>query len=275
MNLELETPPTGPGILYSYYARRHVAVEQCVAMHGLTYLVAGSLQVSQAASSQVFGTGSLLFSRRNFLAKFTKLPATNGPFQAITVVFDQPLLRAFRQSAGLGSGLPAGPSPAVQAVPLTSALQHLYTSLWSSVDESLSPTLTRERQQQALGLLVHAQPALQAVLFEFGQPGKVDLETFMRHNFRFNLAGKQLAYLTGRSLAAFKRDFKQLFHTSPTRWLYQQRLAEAYYLLQQENWRPSEVYQEVGFESLAHFSHAFKQLFGYPPSRVRPTTRAR
>ena len=91
----------------------------------------------------------------------------------------------------------------------------------------------------------------------------------MRQHFRANLGLKQLAYLTGRSLAAFKRDFARIFHTSPTRWLYQQRLAEAHYLLQEENRRPSDVYQEVGFESLAHFSHAFKQCFGCPPSSIQ------
>ena len=84
-----------------------------------------------------------------------------------------------------------------------------------------------------------------------------------------------MAYLTGRSLATFKRDFDQIFHTSPARWLYQQRLAEAYYLLREENKRPSDVYHEVGFESLAHFSHAFKQLFGYSPSTVSEVTAAR
>lgn len=270
MKPPLEASPTGTGILYSHYDHRHVAAEQCVAVHGLTYLVAGSLQVSQAASSQVFRAGSLLFSRKNFLAKFTKLPAAHAPFQAITILFDHDLLQAFRQAAGWGQQIPAGPSPAVQAVPLTRPLRRLYQSLPAACDGSFTPALTRERQQQALGLLLHAQPALQPVLFDVGQPGKIDLETFMRQHFRFNLEVKQLAYLTGRSLAAFKRDFQQLFHTSPARWLYQQRLAEAHYLLQQENRRPSEVYQQVGFESLAHFSHAFKQLFGYPPSRLRP-----
>ena len=275
MEPKLGALPKESGILYSQYERRHVAAEQCVAVHGLTYLVTGSLQVSQAANKQVFQAGSLLFSRKNFLAKFTKLPTANGPFRAITVVFDHDLLSAFSQAAGWGSSPPAGSSPAVQPVPHTPALAHLYETLRASFDEPLSPALTRERQQQTLGLLLQAQPALQKVLFDFGQPGKIDLETFMRQHFRFNLEAKQLAYLTGRSLAAFKRDFKQLFQTSPLRWLYQQRLAEAHYLLQQENRRPSEVYQEVGFESLAHFSHAFKQLFGYPPSHIRPASMPR
>ena len=97
----------------------------------------------------------------------------------------------------------------------------------------------------------------------------------MRQNFRFNLGLQQLAYLTGRSLATFKRDFHHVFRSSPARWLYQQRLAEAHYLLQEQHQRPSDVYHAVGFESLAHFSHAFKQFFGRTPSSVHAALLAR
>jgi len=276
MKPEPESATAGPCILYSHHECRHVATEQCVAVHGLTYLLAGSLRVNQAASSHVFEAGSLLFSRKNFLAKFTKQPAANGPFQAITVLFDQALLREFSllnspDGVLLTDSLPPSlPSaPAVWAIPFTPALRRLYESLRPYCDgQPLPAALAREQQQEALRLLLLAQPALRPLLFDFGQPGKIDLEAFMRQHFRFKVELKQLAYLTGRSLAAFKRDFNQLFHTSPARWLYHQRLAEAYYLLQEEHQRPSDVYHAVGFESLAHLSHAFKQLFGRPPSSV-------
>lgn len=116
MKSALGASSTGPGILYSHYAHRHVAAKQCVAVHGLTCLIAGSLLVSQAASRQVFEASRLLFSRKHFLAKFPKLPAATGPFQAIAVVFDHALLRAFSQAAGWGRCPPAGRSPAVQPV---------------------------------------------------------------------------------------------------------------------------------------------------------------
>jgi len=97
----------------------------------------------------------------------------------------------------------------------------------------------------------------------------------MQKNFRFNVALSRFAYLTGRSLATFKRDFERLFHLSPSRWLVQRRLQEAYYFLQEAYYllkekgkAPSEVYLEVGFEDLSHFSFAFKKAYGLAPSRV-------
>lgn len=274
--MKTELPPTGilPGIIYSHYKSRQVAAEQCVPEHGLTYIQAGSLRVTEAGETRTLAAGSLLFSRKNFLAKFTKLPAENGPFQAITVVFDHALLLAFSQQNSVNCAPPLGVSSAVRHLAASPLLHRFYESLLPYFEEPLPASLMQSKQAEALRLLLAAEPTLQPVLFDFGQPGKMDLEAFMRQNFRFNVGLKQLAFLTGRSLATFKRDFNRTFHTSPARWLYQQRLAEAYYLLQDESKRPSEVYYEVGFESLAHFSHAFKQFFGRPPSSVCAPTPA-
>lgn len=261
-------PSTLPGIVYSHYDSRQLAHEPCVPVHGLSYLVAGHLRVTEAGASREFGAGSLLFVRKNFLVKFTKQPAENGPFRAITVVFDYPLLHEFSPQYNIGGGRPGGTSAAIRHLPPSPPLERFYEALQPYFELPPPAPLVRLRQQEALRLLLHAHPDLGPVLFDFGQPGKIDLKTFLRQNFRFNVGLGQLAYLTGRSLATFKRDFARLYHTSPTRWLYQKRLEEAYYLLREEHQRPSDVYHEVGFESLAHFSTAFKQFFGCPPSSV-------
>jgi AraC-like DNA-binding protein len=73
---------------------------------------------------------------------------------------------------------------------------------------------------------------------------------------------QRFAYLTGRSLSAFKRDFKAIFNDTPNRWLVQKRLQEAYFLIGEKDKKASEVYLELGFEALSHFSFAFKKQFG-------------
>jgi AraC-like DNA-binding protein len=274
MKTALLPPDLGSQIVYSHYERRQVASEQCVAVHGLTYILTGSLRVTDAGTSQVVGAGSLLFSRKNFLAKFTKQPAENGPFRAITVLFDQATLLEFSQQHGTGSKQPRETGAAVTVLTINSLLHGFFDTLRPYFEVPLPAEVAQRKQQEALQLLLQIHPALQPVLFDFGQPGKIDLEAFMRENFRFNVELKQFAHLTGRSLATFKRDFEKIFRTSPARWLYQKRLAEAHYLLQEQNRRPSDVYHEVGFESLAHFSRAFKQLFGCNPSSIRPVTAA-
>lgn len=80
---------------------------------------------------------------------------------------------------------------------------------------------------------------------------------------------ERFAYLTGRSLSAFKRDFAAIFSDTPGRWLVQRRLQEAHFLIEKKGQKPSDIYLDLGFEDLSHFSFAFKKRFGKSPSDIR------
>ncbi len=90
----------------------------------------------------------------------------------------------------------------------------------------------------------------------------------MLQNYMHNVPISRLAQLTGRSLTMFKEDFNRLFGTSPGRWLQQRRLSEAMILIKEKGLRASDIYLDLGFEDLSHFSFAFKKQFGVPPSLV-------
>lgn len=82
----------------------------------------------------------------------------------------------------------------------------------------------------------------------------------------FNMPLEKFGYLTGRSLTTFKRDFQKAFGATPQKWLTEKRLELAYYQFVEKNRKPIDVYFEVGFENLSHFSFAFKKQYGYSPS---------
>jgi AraC-like DNA-binding protein len=117
-------------------------------------------------------------------------------------------------------------------------------------------------------ILLEHNPELADILFDFTEPGKIDLQAFMNRNYQFNIDINRFAYLTGRSISTFKRDFEKTFGTSPSRWLQQKRLEQAYYLISKKGKKPSDVYIEVGFENLSHFSFAFKKAYGKAPSQI-------
>lgn len=79
----------------------------------------------------------------------------------------------------------------------------------------------------------------------------------------------ELAQLSGRSLASFKRDFQQYFNCSPKKWINEKRLAHARMLLLNDNMQVSEIALACGFENVPHFIKIFKQEFGDTPSALR------
>jgi AraC-like DNA-binding protein len=258
-----------PPILYSCYFSRSREGEQFVPEHILSYQVAGTLIVNDGDQEQRFREGALRLTKRNRLLKFTKLPPENGEFKVLSITLDQETLRSFSLEYGYHSEKHA-PGEAIVELKLDGLYKSYLDSLqpYEQLAQPGNERLLSLKVREAIMLLLKSNPELKDVLFDFSEPGKLDLEAFMNRNFHFNVQMKRFAYLTGRSLATFKRDFEKLFQLSPSRWLLQRRLQEAYYLIKEKGKAPSEAYLEVGFEDLSHFSFAFKKKYGVAPSRV-------
>jgi AraC-like DNA-binding protein len=125
------------------------------------------------------------------------------------------------------------------------------------------------KRKELLLILLKEKPDLKNILFDFGKPEKIDLQAFMNRNYKFNVTLERFAYLTGRSLSAFKREFQQTFNDTPGSWLMEKRLREAHFQITKKEKKPSDIYLDLGFEDLSHFSFAFKKLFGHAPSTLK------
>ena len=106
---------------------------------------------------------------------------------------------------------------------------------------------------------------LRAIAFE--KPVEIDL--VVRKYLFHQLTLQELAKLSGRSLASFKRDFQSYYHTSPKKWIHRQRLSHARMLLQRANQNVSEVAYASGFENIPYFIRSYKKEFGITPSQGR------
>jgi len=101
------------------------------------------------------------------------------------------------------------------------------------------------------------------------EPQQVSLQLVMDDNYCFNLKQADYAKLCSRSLSAFKRDFQQLYNSSPGKWIMEKRLQHALHLLSNAEKTVAEASFESGFDSSSHFSRAFRHRFGIPPSTVK------
>ena len=105
-----------------------------------------------------------------------------------------------------------------------------------------------------------------ASLFDFVEPWKIDILDYLNENYMFDLSLSEIAGYTGRSLATFKRDFAKVSDLTPQKWIIRRRLAAAHDLIKSGHHRITDVCYEVGFKNLAHFSRAYKEVYGVPPS---------
>jgi AraC-like DNA-binding protein len=256
-------------IQYSCYFSRSRKGEQFVPEHTLVYIISGSLVMVDNSQTISFNSGDIYFCRRNNLVKYTKCPPDTGEYQSISIYFDQQTLRNISLEYGYNADRHTA-TAAFQKIP-SSAIGNYMRSLLAYetiLNHKGADDLLFVKQKEAILLLLKLVPAFKNVLFDFAEPGKIDLEAFMEKNFHFNVQLNRFAYLTGRSLATFKRDFDKIYHTTPSRWLQQRRLQEAYQMIKDLKKAPSDVYLELGFENLSHFSFAFKKSYGIAPSKL-------
>ena len=83
------------------------------------------------------------------------------------------------------------------------------------------------------------------------------------------LSIKELSFLTNMSESSFKRLFKKHFKSSPGIWFREKILEHSAFLLRNKSKRPSDIYQEVGYENLSNFTQAFKIKFGVTPKKYQ------
>ncbi len=126
----------------------------------------------------------------------------------------------------------------------------------------------KEKTFTALQYLSQHNKQLLQFLTAHSKPIKIDLYEFMIHIEVNNYSVQELAKLTGRSLSAFKRDFFEVFETTPHQWLLQRKMDYAEQVLNGKEMKASDIYFMLGFNELSHFSAAFKKVKGMSPSQI-------
>lgn len=244
-----------------------ISPEQFIAEHTFAYIIKGEMHLYDGSTNFVLKSGECGLARKNRLVRFKK-EKENGELEKVFVFFDEPFLRAY-QKKHQPVVTKLKPAETALRLPENSLMPNFIQSLLPYYDHGkLHEAFADVKREELLIMLLLAQPELAGLFFDYGIPEKINIEEFMNRNYQFNVHLDRFAYLTGRSISAFKRDFKQVFNETPNRWLMQRRLQEAHFLIGQKNKKPAEIYLELGFETLPHFSSAFKKRFGMAPTEL-------
>lgn len=241
--------------------------ELIVQKNTLIRMLSGQMKIILPDSILEISAGDTIFFPRFELAKVMKLPKDGQPYSSVAIYFTPEAMQHYFAKHHLKAAN-EDTKPGISLLKPHPLLESLFSSLlpYFELKNELPENIAEGKIDEAISILRVIDIDLFNALGHFEEPGKINLAEFMEKNFMFNMPLDKFGYLTGRSLTTFKRDFKKAFHTTPQKWLTQKRLELAHYQLTEKKRKAADVYLEVGFENLSHFSYAFKKQFGYPPS---------
>ena len=260
-------------IIYKKVAAPSLQNERYVSAHALTVVMHGQLKVEDDEGRMTYvSKGQMIFLPKGLYMISDIIPA-GGTFEALVFFFDEALVNEFpKANLELGGDTTAAP-PSFLVLNHSDQLQ-LYTdnllALYSNGNDHQYQSLTNVKLIELMHLMVISDdgPRFVQLINALHARKKKSLKEFMDTNFDKPLTIEDYAYLTGRSVSTFHRDFKRQFDLAPKQWLINKRLEKARTLLLSDHpYSISDIGVQVGYENISHFIKAFHKKFGQPPKQ--------
>ncbi len=242
--------------------------------HCMKYVCSGELILNENGKEHIFHKGECAFVRRDHKTTVLKHSLDDEEYKGVTMIFYRDFLRnLYADTYKLRSELPDNIKPFRETVirlDHNTAIESLFKSIIPYFDNNVEPTkeMMDLKMQEGILALLQSNNRFFPLLFDFAQPWKIDIETFMLNNFTYDFTLEEFAEYTGRSLTSFKRDFQLISDLSPMKWILKKRLALAYDLLQTGSFSIGEICHKVGFKNRTHFATSFKREYGFTPSSI-------
>ena len=246
--------------------------------HLLLYVKSGIYKVRFRDREYTVRSNEMVFIHKSTLIEYDKSGEPGSEFMLDYMMFflNEKLLEEFVQFAGVDPVYPVSDVVPVSVIPINDLTRTYFESLQPYFDKSdqVSDGLIKIKLME---LLFHLADSNEPFLYQLLQPGSNDnnsISRIMEENFTNPVSLHDLAYLSGKSLSTFKREFQATYHTSPLKWIRNRRLDKAENLLLETTLSVTDICYAIGFENIAHFSKVFKLRFGLSPSEFRQKFKA-
>ncbi|SDK20950.1 Helix-turn-helix domain-containing protein [Paenibacillus sp. OK060] len=241
--------------------------------HMLLFVISGVYTVRFKDQEYTVRSDEMVFLHKLIRIDYIKSGEPGSEFMLDYMMFflNESMLEEFVQFSGFKQTNSVNQITPVSIIPVNELTRSYIASLkpYFEHPDKVQDGLVRLKFME---LLFHLAQANEQFLHQLLQPNHNQNSNFgkiMEENITNPISIRDLAYLSGRSLSTFKRDFQTLYHTSPLKWIRNQRLDKAKKLLAETSLSVTDVCFSTGFENVAHFSKVFKLQFGLPPSEFR------
>jgi AraC family transcriptional regulator, exoenzyme S synthesis regulatory protein ExsA len=244
--------------------------EGYVSTHAITLVLQGQLHVENDKGFLAnVHAGQMIFLPKGIYMISDIIP-NNDVFEAVVFFFEEDVIANFIESIKLKHTKDKCVSHLI--LNYTKEIQSYTESLLAVYSDSKNAHrgLTKLKLMELLHLIGSStQPAdcFLGALSTLNNKEKKSLNAFMEANFHKPLSIEDYAYLTGRSLSSFRRDFISQFGISPKQWLIEKRLDHARKLLSNNHTTVTDVAVEIGYDNISHFVKAFHKRYGIPPKQ--------
>lgn len=269
MKMDFQNKYITPEIKLASNEQKMFKTEAIFEHHILVWMIYGETKIILANKTHHYKSGDVFLIPRNQLATVIMYANPEPIHQSVAMHLTTDRLRKFYSE--LSIKIHSKKTSQICNYNNHPLLKSFFASLipYFEIQNNFPEQIATLKITEAITILRTIDESIDDILANFEEPHKIELSGFMEQNFMFNLPLEKFSYLTGRSLTTFKRDFKKLYDTTPKRWLTKKRLELAYYKLIEKKMNPSDIYLEIGFENLSHFSFAFKKQFGKSPNEMK------
>jgi AraC-like DNA-binding protein len=256
------------GVIFKQVDSTTLNKEGYVSTHAVTLVLKGMLKIENMNHSvSVVQANEMIFLSKG-LYMVSDCMTHDEPFVALVFFFEESLVNEF--IASLNRKWKGGTCVPNLVFSYSENLR-LYTETLLKLykDSHHHHAVTKAKLFELLHLLSISERGEDFIqtLLSLKNKEKRNIRDFMNANFYKPLTVEDYAYLTGRSLSTFTRDFKRQFNISPKQWLVEKRLDKARELLSRNKTTVTDVAFEVGYENFSHFIKAFHKKFGISPKQ--------
>lgn len=261
----------GCTVVESCFYEERMQDEAFLSDHELIYILSGKIVITASDQKVELAKGEAVLIKKGQLFEFTKLGGTAiGHYKSLLFFIKPKFIKEFIQWYDFpdATRIPHDqPMLILEQSPVLDGFMVSLLPYFNEVDPDTEKVLRLKTFELLLHLTKKNSKALNFLL-QLQESRKMDLVQTMDTFYLKNLSLVEFASLSGRSLAAFKRDFRAIFNETPGKWLKRRRLEYANKLLRKTDKKPSMVYLEAGFEDYGHFSRSYKAHFGINPSQT-------
>ena len=243
--------------------------------HMLLYVSKGISTMMHGNTEYRVGANEMLLLKKSTLVEYVKTgdPDQGNCYDSMIFFLKDEFLQDFLKLKQIETG--PSPEPARMIVkPVKERLRAFFESIKPYFNEpgQIDPALMRLKMLELFFDITATDQNFMLQILQLKKPYRANLSEVMENNFASPVTLDQLAYLSGRSLSSFKRDFQAIYNSPPAEWIRARRLHKAAELLSHSRLSVTDVAYTLGFKSVAHFSRAFKEFHGASPTENRKLT---